>query len=68
MLSFKFFDFTLDESVASGDSRHYFDLDDTLFHHDNSKLRVHVHDKNNKKVRTLTSSEFNSHQIIKGVW
>ena len=66
MISFKSFDFNIVESVASNDSRHYFDLDDTLFHHDNSKLRVHVHDQSNRRVRTLTSSEFNRHQLPPG--
>jgi len=44
-------------------SKHYFDIDETLFAHDHSKLRVHVKDASGNRVRTLTNQEFNSHQL-----
>jgi len=42
---------------------HYFDLDDTLFSHDNHKLRVHVLDQHGRRVRSLTNQEYNTHQL-----
>lgn len=47
-------------------SKHFFDIDETLFAHDNSKLRVHVKDPSGKRVKTLTNQEFNSHQLPQG--
>ena len=44
-------------------AKHFFDIDETLFAHDHSKLRVHVKDPSGKRVRTLTNQEFNSHQL-----
>lgn len=42
---------------------HWFDIDDTLFHHDPEGLRIHVLDPHGNRVRTLTSSEFNTHSL-----
>lgn len=47
-------------------AKHYFDIDETLFAHDHSKLRVHVKGPNGNRVRTLTNQEFNSHQLPEG--
>lgn len=47
-------------------AKHYFDIDETLFAHDHSKLRVHVNGPNGKRVRTLTNQEFNTHQLPDG--
>lgn len=47
-------------------SKHYFDIDETLFAHDHSKLRVHVKDSSGRRVRTLTNQEFNTHQLPPG--
>jgi hypothetical protein len=47
-------------------AKHYFDIDETLFAHDHSKLRVHVKDPNGNKIQTLTNQEFNSHELPKG--
>lgn len=58
-----------DEEVQPKSNRkakHYFDIDETLFAHDHSKLRVHVKDPSGKRVRTLTNQEFNSHQLPNG--
>lgn len=54
------------EEKSSQNTKHYFDIDETLFAHDHSKLRVHVRDQSGKRVRTLTNQEFNSHQLPKG--
>ncbi len=43
------------------DTFHAFDIDDTLFHHDENKLRIHVLDPNGHRVRTLTTKEFANH-------
>jgi len=45
---------------------HAFDLDDTLIKHDDSKLRVHVLDRNGNRVQSLTNKEFNKHQLPAG--
>lgn len=56
----------ISEERNSKKSKHYFDIDETLFAHDHSKLRVHVKDPSGKRVRTLTNQEFNSHDLPKG--
>jgi len=67
MITFKdFADFIVEETNNPKHEIHYYDLDDTLVHHDNSKLRVHVKDSSGKRVRTLTSSEYNTHQLPPG--
>jgi len=43
MQSFRQFIFEKKDPTSS--TAHLFDIDDTLFHHDNDKLRVHVRDK-----------------------
>lgn len=45
---------------------HCFDLDDTLFHDDNSKMRIHVRDKYGQIKQSLTSSEYKSHKLDAG--
>jgi hypothetical protein len=45
---------------------HAFDIDETLFAHDHSKVRVHVNDENGNRVRSLTNQEFNTHQLPPG--
>jgi hypothetical protein len=57
---FRFNEFIVEKTNAS---KHYFDIDETFFAHDHSKLRVHVKDPTGKRVRTLTNQEFNSHQL-----
>lgn len=47
-------------------AKHFFDIDETLFAHDHSKLRVHVKDPSGRRVRTLTNQEFNSHELPAG--
>jgi len=59
---FRFNQFITEEKI-SRKSKHYFDIDETLFAHDHSKLRVHVKDPTGKRVRTLSNQEFNSHQL-----
>lgn len=56
----------LSEEDNAKKSKHYFDIDETLFAHDHSKLRVHVKDPSGNRVRTLTNQEFNSHQLPEG--
>lgn len=64
MLSFN--KFITENARAPKKAKHYFDIDETLFAHDHSKLRVHVKDQSGKRVRTLTNQEFNSHELPKG--
>lgn len=67
MLQFKqFITEAKEKPVTNRKAKHYFDIDETLFAHDHSKLRVHVRDSNGRKVRTLTNQEFNSHQLPDG--
>jgi hypothetical protein len=64
MLSFKSFPvFIIEETQDPKHEIHYYDLDDTLVHHDNNKLRVHVVDHHGNRVNTLSSSEFNTHSL-----
>jgi hypothetical protein len=46
---------------------HWFDMDDTLVHHDPEKgARIHVNDSEGKRVKTLSTSEYNSHKLEPG--
>ena len=45
---------------------HAFDMDEVLFHHDHSKLKVHVKDQNGKRVQSLTNTEYNDHKLASG--
>jgi hypothetical protein len=60
---FKFSQFIVEDKKPDSKSLHAFDMDETLFAHDHNKLRVHVTDKNGRRVRTLTNQEFNTHQL-----
>lgn len=64
-LDFKTFSSLIVEENNHGSELHYYDLDDTLVHHDHDLLRVHVVDPAGKRVQTLTSSEYNTHQLPK---
>jgi hypothetical protein len=63
MLSFK--RFIAEKKDPKSDTVHFTDMDETLFTHDNDKLKIHVMDKNGKKVQSLTNSEFNTHKLPK---
>jgi hypothetical protein len=46
---------------------HWFDMDDTLVHHDPEKgAKIHVKDENGKRVETLSTSGYNSHKLKPG--
>lgn len=64
MLDFK--NFLIEKKDPESDTLHAFDMDETLFAHDQNKLRVHVKDSSGKRVRSLTNQEFNSHQLPPG--
>lgn len=64
MLKFKDYAETIVEDAKPTNKEiHYSDLDGTLVHHDDSKLRVHVVDKNGERIHSLTSTEFNTHKL-----
>lgn len=62
----KFNEYIVEAKQANKKAKHYFDIDETLFAHDSSKLRVHVKDPSGRRVRTLTNQEFNTHQLPPG--
>ena len=43
---------------------HIYDMDETLYGHDHSKVRVHVNDKSGKRIRS-EQSRFNTHKLDK---
>ena len=45
---------------------HIYDMDETLYGHDHSKVRVHVNDHTGKRVQSLSNQEFNTHKLEKG--
>jgi hypothetical protein len=46
---------------------HWFDMDDTLVHHDPERgAKIHVKDASGKRVKTLSTSEYNSHKLEPG--
>jgi hypothetical protein len=64
MLNFK--EYLTEKLDPSSNTLHSFDMDQTLFDHDHSKLRVHVNDEHGKRVRSLSNMEFNSHELPPG--
>ena len=42
---------------------HIYDMDETLYGHDHSKVRVHVNDGSGKRVQSLSNQEFNTHKL-----
>ena len=54
------------EDRTKPEGLHAFDMDETLFAHDHSKLRVHVMDPYGTRVQTLTNQEFNTHKLPPG--
>jgi hypothetical protein len=67
MKSFKEYLFEEEKAPKSEPNTiHYSDIDETLFAHDHSKLRVHVKDPQGNRVRTLTNQEFNTHKLPAG--
>jgi hypothetical protein len=65
MIKFKQF---LEEEAKDPKSKtlHAFDMDEVLFHHDHSKVKVHVKDEHGKRVGSLTNQEYNSHKLPHG--
>jgi phosphoglycolate phosphatase-like HAD superfamily hydrolase len=55
------------EEKARGTRRkttaHMYDMDETLFGHDHSKVKVHIHDKDGNTIKTLSNQEFNDHKF-----
>lgn len=45
---------------------HAYDMDETLFGHDHSKVNVHVHNEKGERVQSLSNQEFNTHKLPKG--
>jgi hypothetical protein len=71
MFSFKnFITEANDKSLSNKEKKNnkkikWYDMDETLLHHDNSKVRVHVHDNSGNRIRSLTNQEFNTHKLPK---
>ena len=59
-----FVDHLHEKKDPESDTFHAFDIDDTLFHHDNNKLRIHVLDPNNKRIQTLSTKEYANHKKL----
>jgi hypothetical protein len=62
----KFSQYITEAKKTDSNSLHAFDMDETLFAHDNHKLRVHVLDPSGRRVRSLTNQEYNSHKLPEG--
>ena len=65
MFNFREF-ITEDKTKPDSKTLHAFDMDETLFAHDNNKLRVHVLDQNGRRAQSLTNQEFNTHKLAPG--
>jgi len=61
-----FSQFISEKKDPSSDTLHAFDIDDTLFHHDNNALKIHVNDEHGNRVKSLTNQEFNNHKLEPG--
>lgn len=66
MKSFRIFMTEEDRKDPKSKTLHAFDMDETLFHHDSSKLQVHVKDAHGKHVKSLSNQEFNHHKLEPG--
>lgn len=64
MQSFK--SFIAEGMDSKSDTVHFTDMDDTLFHYDNDKLRIHVRDEHDRHVESLSNSQFNTHKLKPG--
>ena len=62
----KFKEFLSETHDTDAGTAHFFDMDDTLFHHEQHKLRVHVNDQHGRRVRTLSNHEYNTHELPEG--
>lgn len=62
----KFAEHLQEKKDPESDTFHAFDIDDTLFHHDNNKLRIHVVDPHGRRVQTLTTKEYANHTPQEG--
>jgi len=49
--------------IEEENSLHAFDMDETLFSHDPTKLQIHVNDAQGNRVQSLTNQEFNSYKL-----
>jgi hypothetical protein len=59
-----FSEFVTEAKDPNSKTLHAFDIDETLFAHDHSKLKVHVKDKRTgKRVMSLTNQQYNSHKL-----
>ena len=64
-MKISFIDFLIEEELkkkSESNIKHFFDMDDTLFHHDlsNANFRVHVNDENGNRVSSMTDAEYNA--------
>lgn len=62
----KFYSYIQESKSSDPDTLHAFDMDDTLIHHDDNKLRVHVVDNHGNRTRSLSNREYNSHDLPDG--
>ena len=51
MIPFKNFLVEEEQKESGHKTLHAFDMDEVLFHHDHSKLKIHVKDKKGKVIR-----------------
>jgi hypothetical protein len=59
-----FLDFIEESKDPSSKTFHAFDIDETLFAHDNSKVKIHVRDKKTGDVvHSLSNQEYNTHKL-----
>lgn len=55
--------FLLEKKDSTSDTAHFFDMDETIFTHDNDKLKIHVNDPSGKRVASLTNKQFNTYKL-----
>jgi hypothetical protein len=55
---------TFRQYLYEGNTLHAFDMDETIFGHDDKKLKVHVRDKKTgKHITSLTNTQYNTHKL-----
>lgn len=62
-----FSQFLYEGAEPKSDTLHGFDLDETLFEHDPSKLKIHVvNSETGERVHSLTNQQYNHHKLEPG--
>lgn len=58
--------FIKENTKENGRIKYYFDIDETLFAHDNNMLKIYVKDENGNRLFSLNNQEYNDYVLKEG--